>query len=58
MAMVMLRKKKPVELNHNTPLWFKEWYYKHFMPVKIRQDLILMISGGVLVALIVKMFMG
>jgi len=39
-------------LNNRTPQWFKEWYGTDFVPVKVRQDIILLLLLGMLAKLL------
>jgi len=43
--------KKP--LNNKTPIWFKEWYGAEFVPVKVRQDILILLMLGTLIKLII-----
>lgn len=40
-------------LNSKTPQWFKDWHGQEFLPIKIRQDILIAIVIGILIALFI-----
>lgn len=47
-----LTKRYHKPLNGKTPKWFGEWYTKEFVPYKVKQDILLVMASGILVAVI------
>ena len=51
-------KRKCKELNSTTPKWFKEWHANEFLPVKIRQDTMMLLGVGIFIGVIVNLISG
>jgi len=45
---------KPKELNSRTPKWFKDWYMRDFVPMRARQDIMILILTGIFIALVIR----
>jgi len=54
MAIIKYRK----TLNSKTPGWFKDWYASEFVPVRIRQDILIVLATGSLIGIIIKIIGG
>lgn len=49
---IFRRKKK--QLNNRTPQWFRDWHSTEFLPVSIRQDILIALVIGLLIAVFIK----
>ena len=56
--MVSVLKRYKKTLNNKTPGWFKDWYASEFVPVKVRQDILIVLATGSLVGIIIKIIVG
>ena len=56
--MVSILKRYKKDLNNKTPGWFKDWYAIEFVPVKVRQDILIVLATGTLVGIIIKIIVG
>ncbi len=50
--MAIMRKWHKV-LNGKTPVWFREWYAMEFVPLKIRIDLAIVLTSGILIGVVI-----
>lgn len=42
-------------LNSRTPQWFREWHSREFLPIKIRQDIMIVLGTGLFIAIIANL---
>ncbi|MCK9597468.1 MAG: hypothetical protein M0R06_00430 [Sphaerochaeta sp.] len=41
------------KLNGSTPQWFKDWYTNEFMPIKVRQDIMIVLLSGIFISIMI-----